>query len=202
MSHPGDLDAAVQQQFDEEAALLRHVDHLHITKLFMQFEQDGATYTIFETTPGGSLESALTTTPPCAATVQRWFRELAGALAHLHSRQLAHLAVSPASVRLDGNGRVKLAGFCTQLDTKSAFCPPEMRGNAAQTRAGPEAAAADVYALGATLKAMAEAGSGTPLPHEMQTLLDAMLDEAWQRRPSASEVLVCFAANILAHSLR
>ena len=107
------------------------------------------------------------------AVLQRAARDLAGALAHVHSRGIVHGDVCPANVRLAADGRAIL------IDFGLAGPPAAGRGGARGTLgyAAPEALtgdrtpAVDLFALGATLyeawSATAPFGRGLPAVQRM-----------------------------------
>jgi serine/threonine protein kinase len=124
-------------------------------------QQDRA-YVVTDYCPAGSLYDHLTTvgrfTP---AEVRRIGVKLAGALAGAHDRDIFHRNVKPANVLIDSSGEPALTDFgIVALATSNGdYTPPvpsTQRAYVAPEAFLPElmSAAADVYALGATLYAL------------------------------------------------
>lgn len=88
------------------AAMLAHES---VARVFDQGEADGESYVVLEYLPGGSLEERLPELDEREAYAVA--AGIASALAHAHSRGVAHGSLSTASVFLDGEGRAKVVGF-------------------------------------------------------------------------------------------
>lgn len=160
---------------------------------------DGTGWAVVDLAAGGSLAERA----PLAD------RELAGVgaavartLAAVHAHEVCHGDLTPSNVLFDGAGSPLLADFAMSAlggpgdpggGLTPAFAAPErLRGADAR----PES---DVFALGASLRAVRSQGSG---PSDLGAQLDAWLQRCVEaeptRRPSAPEVAEGFAA-LVAH---
>ncbi|RKT89211.1 Protein kinase domain-containing protein [Saccharopolyspora antimicrobica] len=111
-------------------------------------------------------------------------RDLLKALAAAHEAGIVHGALSPATVRLTGDGKALLTGFGTS-DDEQAYRAPERD----HERHG------DLFALGATLH-FALTGAPPVLPGsaagdigELRSLISRLLAEDPRQRPTAVEAL-------------
>jgi serine/threonine-protein kinase len=151
-------------RFEREARAVALLGHPHITQLYDYGEaEDDRPYMVLEYLPGGTLEDRLRAgTPLPDDETQRISAEIAGGLAHAHSRNVVHRDLKPSNVLFDEEGRAKLADFgiarmvagegtLTEAGTvlgTAAYISPEQASGAEAT------AASDVYSFGVMLYRM------------------------------------------------
>src|SRR5947208_8719069 len=155
-----DADAA---RFNREARAVAALAHPNICQLYDFGEEGGRPFMVLELLGGGTLEDRLVAGEPYPdAETRRIAGELAGALAHAHSRGLVHRDLKPANVLFDDEGRAKLGDFgiarmvagegtLTEAGTvlgTAAYISPE------QAMGAPATAASDVYSFGVILYRM------------------------------------------------
>ena len=153
---PGDPERQAYLRFAREAEAAGRLRHPNIVTLYDA--QPASGLFVFELMPGGTLAERLATTGPLTpAAARRLALDLLAALGAAHERGIVHRDVKPANVFLDAAGNAKLGDFggahlADFGQTQSggflgtlAYMSPEQISNA------PIGAAADLYALGATL---------------------------------------------------
>jgi serine/threonine-protein kinase len=153
---PGDPERQAYQRFAREAEAAGRLRHPNIVALFDAQPASGVF--VFELMPGGTLAERLATTGALTpAAARRLALDLLAALGAAHERGIVHRDVKPANVFFDAAGNAKLGDFggahlADFGQTQSggflgtlAYMSPE------QISSAPIGAAADVYALGATL---------------------------------------------------
>ena len=151
-----DADAA---RFNREARAVAALAHPNICQLYDFGEEGGRPFMVLEYLGGGTLEDRLVAGEPYPdAETRRIAGELAGALAHAHSRGLVHRDLKPANVLFDDEGRAKIADFGiarlsgagtlteagTLLGTAAYISPEQATGRQATP-------ASDVYSFGVIL---------------------------------------------------
>jgi serine/threonine protein kinase len=144
--------------FENEARILKTLNHDHVVKLLDFFVSDQRAYLVLEYVDGPSLRKLVETSGPVS---QKRAAELAvqicKALEHLHSQSppVVHRDVTPENLILSSStGMLKLVDFnvahqssdptCTSVVGKQAYLPPE------QFRGEP-CPQSDIYAAGGTM---------------------------------------------------
>jgi len=176
---PGDPERQAYLRFAREAEAAGRLRHPNIVTLYDA--QPASGLFVFELMTGGTLAERLATAGPLApAAARRLALDLLTALGAAHERGIVHRDVKPANIFFDAAGNAKLGDFgAAHLadfgQTQSggflgtlAYMSPEQISNA------PIGAAADLYALGATLF---EALTGRP-PFLGPDLVGQQLGEA------------------------
>jgi hypothetical protein len=176
--------AVARGLFEQEAKLLRDMDHPNIPKIASFFEVDGRAYLVMEFIWGESLEKRLTSTnaPLLETDVLKWAIQLCDALQYLHSRKppIIFRDMKPSNVMVTNTGLVKLIDFGIartykigkKRDTVAMgsenYAAPEQWGK------GQTDARSDVYALGATMYHLLANMAPTPafLPSEPLPLVN------------------------------
>tara|TARA_B100001750_G_scaffold217356_1_gene202638 strand:- start:967 stop:4635 length:3669 start_codon:yes stop_codon:yes gene_type:complete len=202
--------------FKNEFRALQDLDHPNLVHFHELYEEAGEWYFTMDLVdgqgfreyvrPGGVLDNQ---------RLARSVRELASALAHVHSAGLVHRDLKPSNVRIDAEGRAVLLDFGLVIGSRQAqdaivgtplYMAPEQ---AQQAPVGPPA---DLYALGVMLF---EAWSGEPpfvgsslhllmrkqvapapslravdphAPDALVDLCDRLLDRSPALRPSAEAI--------------
>jgi eukaryotic-like serine/threonine-protein kinase len=164
--------------FEQEARLLRALDHPHIPKIEDFFEEDGRACLVMEFIWGESLEKRLkaTNAPLLESDVLNWAAQLCDALHYLHTRQppIIFRDLKPSNVMVTNDGQSKLIDFGIartykigkKRDTVAMgsenYAAPEQWGK------GQTDARSDVYGLGATMYHLLANMAPTPafLPSE------------------------------------
>ncbi|HEY7374873.1 MAG TPA: serine/threonine-protein kinase [Polyangia bacterium] len=153
---PGDPERQAYLRFAREAEAAGRLRHPNIVTLYDAQASSGLF--VFELMAGGTLSERLATSGPLApAAGRRLALDLLAALGAAHERGIVHRDVKPANVFFDAAGNAKLGDFggahlADFGQTQSggflgtlAYMSPE------QISSAPIGAAADLYALGATL---------------------------------------------------
>jgi hypothetical protein len=153
--------ATGRKLFDQEALLLRDLDHPNIPKIADFFEESGRSYLVMEYIWGESLEKRLkaANAPLLETDVLNWALQLCDALHYLHTRTppIIFRDMKPSNAMVTNTGQVKLIDFGIartykigkKRDTVAMgsenYAAPEQWGK------GQTDARSDVYALGATI---------------------------------------------------
>jgi serine/threonine-protein kinase len=149
----------LRQRFQQEAQMVRRLDHPGIVRILDAGEDHGRLWVAMEAVPGCTLQRYIDKSrllPP--AVVIDIVRQLADALAHAHDAGIVHRDLKPSNVLVDlPSGSVKLTDFGiarfddgsrtrtgVMLGTPSYMAPEQLAGTAVDARA-------DLYALGVLL---------------------------------------------------
>jgi serine/threonine protein kinase len=170
--------ATARKLFEQEAKLLRDLDHVNIPKIADYFEENGRACLVMEFIWGESLEKRLeaTNAPLLETDVLKWAVQLSEALDYLHALRppIIFRDMKPSNVMVTNTGLVKLIDFGIartykvgkKRDTVAMgsenYAAPEQWGK------GQTDARSDVYALGATMYHLLANMAPTPafLPSE------------------------------------
>lgn len=209
--------AEARRRIRREAEALASLDHPGVVPLLEVVDDGDDVVLVMPYFEGGSLRDALATSGPLPADrVAELGDQLLGALAAVHRQGIVHRDIKPSNVLLDGAGRAVLADFGVALvrdSTEGLTATGAVVGTAAfmapeQARGEPAGPAADVFALGATLRwaltgegpygegepvalaHRAAAGKVTRLPREVPARLRRLVAAACTpdpaRRPTAA----------------
>jgi serine/threonine protein kinase len=159
-----------RQRFEQEVAGLKALDDVpHVLPILdAEVRPNGQAYVVTRYCVAGSFHDHVQSMGRMSAVeVRRVGVKLAGALAAIHRRDILHRNVAPSNVLIDDAGEPVLTDFgLVALSVSGSFLPES--GREQMPFLAPEAylpelmtAAADIYALGATLYALL-AGTG---PH-------------------------------------
>lgn len=147
------------QRFRREARVLAKLRHRHVVGVHEVGLADGRLYFTMDLVDGSSLRKRLKQGALGPAEAVRIVRQVASAVAYVHSHGLVHRDLKPANVLLDGDDEVAVTDFGLALDasadeeltrtgqllgTPSYMAPEQARGDAVDERT-------DVYALGVLL---------------------------------------------------
>jgi serine/threonine protein kinase len=149
-----------RQRFEHEVAGLKALaDVPHVTPLLdAGFDEADRPYVVTEFCVTGSLQDHLLAVGRLTPTeVRRVGAKLAGALVEVHRRDIFHRNLSPSTVLIDGLGEPSLTDFgLVALSLSAEGFPDPARPFVAPEAYLPElmTAAADIFALGATLYAL------------------------------------------------
>lgn len=147
------------EQFQNEAQILRHLDHPNIVKLNDFFIEDHRAYLVLEHIDGASLRQIVDKRGKLPESeVRKLAQQMCDMLAYLHglSPPVVHRDFTPDNLILGKDGKLKLIDFnvakqiveSTAVGTvvgKHAYLPPE------QFRGQP-VPQSDIYAMGCTLQ--------------------------------------------------
>lgn len=170
--------AVARDLFEQEAKLLRELDHVNIPKIADFFEENNRACLVMEFIWGESLEKRLkaANAPLLETDVLHWAVQLCDALHYLHTRQppIIFRDMKPSNAMVTNTGLVKLIDFGIartykvgkKRDTVAMgsenYAAPEQWGK------GQTDARSDVYGLGATMYHLLANMAPTPafLPSE------------------------------------
>jgi tetratricopeptide (TPR) repeat protein len=135
-------------QFRREFHTMAGLEHPQVVKVYDYGVAEGLPYYTMELLDGSDLRKLAPAEPERAGFL---LRDLASALAYLHSRRFVHRDVSPANVRCTTDGRAKLMdfgvlttpGFCRDIAGTPPHVAPEM------VRGLPIDHRADIFSFGA-----------------------------------------------------
>ncbi len=158
------------EQFENEARILRQLEHPQIVKLVDFFLEDHRSYLVLEHINGASLREIVKKNGRMSESqVKQLAVQMCGILGYLHSLSspVVHRDFTPDNLILRNDGTLKLIDFnvakqvveSTTSGTvvgKHAYLPPE------QFRGMPEPAS-DIYAMGATLHFLLTAQDPEPI---------------------------------------
>ena len=150
-------------KFIREAQMIAGMDHPHIVRVIDIFEENGTAYYVMENLPGGSLADKVRKDGPISESLaERYIRQVADALAYVHSKQTVHLDVKPSNILLNAKGDAVLIDFgiskhyddsgqqtsSTPIGNSKGYAPLEQMRDGDVSQFKPST---DIYALGATL---------------------------------------------------
>jgi hypothetical protein len=170
--------AVARGLFEQEAKLLRELDHVNIPKIADFFEENSRACLVMEFIWGESLEKRLkaANAPLLETDVLHWAIQLCDALQYLHTRRppIIFRDMKPSNAMVTNTGLVKLIDFGIARTYKAGkkrdtvamgsenYAAPEQWGK------GQTDARSDVYGLGATMYHLLANMAPTPafLPSE------------------------------------
>jgi serine/threonine protein kinase len=141
--------------FHAELDTLMSLTHPNIITVYAHFASANYLYLILEYCEKGSLENIIGPGKNLPADVVRdYCRQMATAMAYLHSRNFCHRDIKPANILIDKYGRLKLADFgfarpYTEQDSTICGSVPYMSPELVQRRLS-DPKANDIWALGVT----------------------------------------------------
>lgn len=157
------LVAKFKDKFIREAQMMAGMNHPNIVRVIDVFEENGTAYYVMEAHDGGSLKDKVEKEGPMTESqAVKYIKQVADALAYIHSRNTVHLDVKPSNVLLDENGDAVLIDFgiskhydksgeqtsSTPVGISKGYAPLEQSRDGDVSQFSP---ATDIYALGATL---------------------------------------------------
>ena len=149
-------------KFIKEARILANMDHPHIVRVTDVFEENDTAYYVMDYLPGGSLADRMKKDGPFSeARAETYVRQIADALAYVHSMNMVHLDVKPANILLNAKGAAVLIDFgiskhydktgeqtsSTPIGVSKGYAPLEQGRGGDVSQFKPST---DVYSLGAT----------------------------------------------------
>ena len=157
------LASKFKDKFIKEARTIWGLQHPHIVRVTDVFEENGTAYYVMENMTGGSLKGKVEADGPLSESdAEHYIRQVADALAYIHSENMVHLDVKPSNILLNTKGEAILIDFgiskhydnageqtsSTPVGLSKGFAPLEQGrdGDVSQFRPS-----TDIYALGATL---------------------------------------------------
>ena len=163
----------LRKKFVEEARAIFGMSHPNIVRVTDIFEENGTVYYVMDYINGSSLASVIEKRGVLGeAEAMGYIKQIASALAYVHSHNRLHLDVKPQNIMIDHEGKAVLIDFgvskqydevngentSTLLGCTPGYAPIEQSGNGVSEFYP----STDIYALGATLyKALT---GETPLP--------------------------------------
>jgi tRNA A-37 threonylcarbamoyl transferase component Bud32 len=195
------VDVTVRRQalerFENEARILKHLDHDQIVKLIDFFVEDHRSYLVLEHIEGKSLKQIVEERGPLAESqVIELTKQMCTMLSYLHglSPPVVHRDFTPDNLILRPDGKLKLVDFnvAQQTDStatgtvvgKHSYLPPE------QFRGTP-VPQSDLYSLGATLHYLLTGNDPEPIS----------VSRPKRVNPDVSEAMDLFVAKATAMTL-
>lgn len=145
-----------RRRFRQEARLMAFVSHPNLVTVYDLHEEPSGSWVVMEYVPGDNLKKLIERHGPLPPEeVLPLLEQVAGALGHLHGRNLVHLDIKPQNLIVMPDGTIKLIDFGlaqpagprqemvggTAFGTVAYLAPEQASGD-------PVDAATDVYALG------------------------------------------------------
>jgi tRNA A-37 threonylcarbamoyl transferase component Bud32 len=112
-------DPAIHQRFLRESEIARHLNHPGVQRSIDAGEHRSEPYLALEYIEGDNLRRWLRRhkLPLPVEQAVEWGRQLAEALAYLHSHKIVHRDLKPENIIVTGDGRLKIVDFGTALLT-------------------------------------------------------------------------------------
>jgi hypothetical protein len=202
------LDAALEEQFLNEARTIAAAEHPHIVPLYAAESTGGLLYLIMRLLPGQSLESRIAEGKVPAAEAAQIAVECARALAAAHAVGVVHRDIKPSNILLDANGNATVTDFGIALVTSRPV--RELHGSTAgtphymspeQSLGGQVDGRSDVYALGVVLYEMLTGSrpfSGRNAMEVIAQHISAPIPSVSEREPQTPAALVRLVDRMLA----
>ncbi|MBX9721070.1 MAG: serine/threonine protein kinase, partial [Candidatus Obscuribacterales bacterium] len=175
------------EQFENEARILRQLDHSQVVKLLDYFVEDHRAYLVLEHIDGASLRQLVERQGPLPeAKVRALASQMCKILSYLHGLKppVVHRDFTPDNLILNNDGTLKLIDFNVAQQQESttsgtvvgkhAYLPPEQFRGMPGTQS-------DIYAMGATLFYLLTGKDPEPIsrshPGKEMVGLSASIDE-------------------------
>ncbi len=189
------LDAALRQQFLNEARTVAKLTHPYIVQIHDCMESGEDVYLVFEFVKGKTLAQILTEKPRLSLKeCLKIFSHVCPAIDHAHKNHILHRDLKPANIMIDDNGISRVMDFGIALESTRTmanggqdyldasgtlrYMPPEQHY-------GKSVRASDVYAMGVCLYEMT---TGT-LPFAAGSV-EELIEQKRNRRFPAPSTLV------------
>lgn len=179
--HPG-LDAQFIDRFQVEARTIAKLQHPHILPLYdYGTTDDSILYLVMAYIDGGSLEDRVVDGPIPLETVERFLRQLAGAMDYAHRQGVIHRDIKPGNILIDSEENVLLADFGIAkiadsnmtgtgvVGTPAYMAPEQAQGVGVDKRI-------DIYALGVVVYQMITGTQPYSAATPMQLLVKVIQD--------------------------
>jgi len=149
-------DPASRRRFRQEARLMAFVSHPNLVTVYDLHEEASGSWVVMEYVAGENLKRLIERRGPLSPEeVLPLLDQIAGALGHLHKRNVVHLDIKPQNLLVTSSGNIKLIDFGlaqpagprqemvggTAFGTVAYLAPEQASGE-------PVDPATDVYALG------------------------------------------------------
>ena len=179
--HPG-LDEQFIERFQVEARTIARLQHPHILPLYdYGTTDDNILYLVMAYIEGGSLEDRVIDGQMPLPTVERFLRQLAGAMDYAHRQDVIHRDIKPGNILIDSEENVLLADFGIAkisdsnmtgtgvVGTPAYMAPEQAQGTGVDKRI-------DIYALGVVVYQMITGTQPYSAATPMQLLVKVIQD--------------------------
>lgn len=180
-----------RQKFIKEARNIAKLKHRNIISIIDIFEDNGTAYYVMEYVEGGSLADKVSEGALPVDVAVRYIRQVASALALVHSKHMMHLDIKPANILVDEDDNAVLIDFglskrydneghqtsTTPVGLSHGYAPMEQYRRGGVSSFSP---ATDIYSLGATLYKLV---TGIRPPEADEVINDGLPDISYLSLP-------------------
>ena len=99
------------ERFQQEVRLIAKLEHKHILPVYDYGESKGIPYLVMRFLDAGTLKYRIQAGPLSIVEVDRYFTQLAEALAYAHAKGIVHRDIKPSNALVDETGDVFLVDF-------------------------------------------------------------------------------------------
>jgi serine/threonine protein kinase len=186
------LDQGYVSRFAREARVAARLSHPNLVNVFDFSAAPPRPYLAMEYVPGASLADLLHGRARAAWDPESVFRQLIGALAHVHAAGIIHRDIKPGNVLVGRDGRTRLTDFGIArpsdserltntglvIGTARYIAPEIMRGEKPDERS-------DLYSCGVLLRDCLREG-----PSRLQVVADRLASEVPRERPPSATAVI------------
>ncbi|MBI5350941.1 MAG: protein kinase [Chloroflexi bacterium] len=169
------------KRFEQEARTIAKLEHAHILPVYDYGEQEGITYLVMRYLDAGTLKEKIQSGTLSLNDIDRYFSQLASALAYAHEMNVIHRDIKPSNAMVNSRGELFLTdfGIAKLLESTAQFTatgaitgtpaymsPEQAQGDKLDARS-------DIYSLGIVLYEMVTG----KVPFEAETPLAVILKQ-------------------------
>ncbi|MBI5714823.1 MAG: protein kinase, partial [Chloroflexi bacterium] len=99
------------KRFEQEARTIAKLEHAHILPVYDYGEQEGITYLVMRYLDAGTLKEKIQSGTLSLNDIDRYFSQLASALAYAHEMNVIHRDIKPSNAMVNSRGELFLTDF-------------------------------------------------------------------------------------------